>query len=136
MAAQTITAPRTRKPRPKTKSDTVRELIAAGCHGVTTIARAADCNHALVSRILATYNIEQNQVDEYRKHRADILAGLQHKILSSLTEGDIKDASALQRVTAAGILYDKERLETGKTTANIGTLIARIQDIQREEADQ
>ena len=102
------------KPKTQTKTQKIHELIEAGCHKVTTIAKAADCNHALVSRVLSRYNIEQDQVDGYKRNRADILAGLQHRIISSITDEDIQKAPMGSRVLAAAQLYDKERLERGQ----------------------
>ena len=54
----------------------------------------------------------------YQDHRADILANLQLKLLSHLDERRLKKASAYQLVGSAGLLYDKERLERGQSTAN------------------
>lgn len=60
----------------------------------------------------------------YKAHRADILARMQHEILASVGAQAIKDASLLQRVTAAGILIDKERLERGQATEMIAHGVA------------
>ena len=49
----------------------------------------------------------------FKDNRADIFAILQSLILSSLTEEDIKSMAPASRITAAAILYDKERLERG-----------------------
>ena len=111
------------KPKTQTKTQKIHELIEAGCHKVTTIAKAADCNHALVSRVLSRYNIEQDQVDGYKRNRADILAGLQHRIISSITDEDIQKAPMGSRVLAAAQLYDKERLERGQGSGDKPMLI-------------
>ena len=123
IAAETIKPQQIHRVKPKTQTKTqkIHELIEAGCHKVTTIAKAADCNHALVSRVLSRYNIEQDQVDGYKRNRADVLAGIQHRLIKSLTEEDIKKAPLGSRVLAAAQLYDKERLERNQSTANIAT---------------
>jgi hypothetical protein len=97
------------------------------------IAKTLDIDHSHVSHTLARYGIDYNRLDQFRKQRAEIFQGLQDKILSSVTDVDIKDASILQRVTAAGILYDKERLETGKSSANVAVLISQIEAMQRSD---
>ena len=59
------------------------------------------------------------------KDKAELLDLLQLRILDSITPDVIEKSSLLQRVTAAGILYDKGRLERGLSTANLaidGTL--------------
>jgi hypothetical protein len=70
--------------------------------------------------------LDKQSTDDYKKHRADILTGLQHKILSTLTTEDIKAASLLQRVTATGILHDKERLERGQATDIVAQVVFRM----------
>jgi hypothetical protein len=62
------------------------------------------------------------EVNEFRDHRAEVLAGLQHRIIQSITSADIKKAPMGSRVLAAAQLYDKERLETGKTTSNLAVV--------------
>ncbi len=79
-------------------------------------------------------NLEPTQETEtFKKHRHDIFAKLQCDILNTLDIDDIKAGSMLQRVTAAGILYDKERLETGKSSTNISILIGEIEALQKGE---
>lgn len=57
----------------------------------------------------------------YREKRADIFSKMQLDCLSAVDGPKRKAASALQLVTCAGILYDKERLERGQSTSNIDT---------------
>ena len=51
-----------------------------------------------------------------------------------ITDEDIKGINPLQRVVAMGILYDKERLESGKSTANINVVevTGTIADLQSQ----
>jgi len=100
------------------------------------IAALCDTDHSYVVRTMQKYGITQQDTEGYKRGRANVLAGLQHKILSTITDTDIKTASLLQRVTAAGILYDKERLETGKSTGNISLLIGQIEELQRGNVTQ
>ena len=85
-------------------------------------------------RTLARYGIEKGQVEEYKAHRADVFAGIQHRLLASCTDEDIKKAPMGSRVLAAAQLYDKERLELDKSTSNIGVLVDVIKRIQEQEA--
>jgi hypothetical protein len=55
----------------------------------------------------------------YKTHRADILSGLQAKLLAQVDDARLKKAPAGSLVLAACQLYDKERLERGQSTANI-----------------
>jgi hypothetical protein len=83
------------------------------------IAAVANCDHTHVVRTLQRYGIAKFDVDNFISNRAAIFAGLQHRLLSSLTDDDIKKTPLGSRVLAAAQLYDKERLETGKTTSNL-----------------
>ena len=72
----------------------------------------------------------------YQEHRADILSNLQLKLLSNLDDDRLKKASAFQLVGAAGLLYDKERLERGQSTENIAQIhgdIAKIKEAMRNK---
>jgi hypothetical protein len=85
----------------------------------TQIGKIVDCSKTNVANILAKYEVEQEQVNNYKDYRADILAGLQARILLSIDDADIKKAPMGLRVLAVSQLYDKERLERGLSTNNI-----------------
>ena len=59
------------------------------------------------------------ETEIFKQNRADILANIQLKALSAVTEPKLKKASAKDLVISAGILYDKERLERGLSTENV-----------------
>ena len=69
----------------------------------------------------------------YQDHRADILANLQLKLLSHLDEARLRKASAYQLVGSAGLLYDKERLERGQSTANHAVSISLEEETRLRE---
>ncbi len=56
---------------------------------------------------------------QYVNHRPTVFAHIQRIILNSITDADIKKANLRDKIVSAGILYDKERLETGQSTQNI-----------------
>jgi predicted DNA-binding protein YlxM (UPF0122 family) len=66
------------------------------------------------------------ELDTYKNHRADILAGLQAKILSNLDEDRLSKASAYQLVGSAMLLHDHERLERNLSTGNLAIIHADI----------
>jgi predicted DNA-binding protein YlxM (UPF0122 family) len=55
------------------------------------------------------------------ERRADILAATQQRVLEHLTEERLKKASVSELNMLFGTLYDKERLERGKSTQNHAT---------------
>jgi len=80
----------------------------------------------------------------YVENRAAILAEKQAEILSSIGHEDIKSASMLQKTTAFGILFDKERLERNQATeivdvramvANLDNCIKELRGLLGEDAD-
>lgn len=99
------------------------------------IAKIQGCDHSNITRVLQRYGVTDNYKD-YKQHRADILAGLQHRLLSSITDNDIQKTPAIQRIMAAGILYDKERLERGLSNSNVSIITSTIQDIKRLQTEE
>lgn len=83
------------------------------------IATVCKTDHAHVIRTLQAYGLIKDDVDNYIKNRAVILAGMQYRLLSSITQDDIKKTPVGSRILAACQLYDKERLERGESTANV-----------------
>jgi hypothetical protein len=97
------------------------------------IGKLVDCNHSNVIRVLQRYNIERNIVEEFKENRADLLAGLQEKVVKSVTVEDIQKAGIRDRMVVLGILHDHERLERGQSTQNVTHLHAVVRELQREE---
>jgi hypothetical protein len=124
-----------RRPRPGTKSEAILTLAATTPATPPEIANRLHIPNQTVHHALKRYGIEPNRLDSYKKHRADILAGMQDKILNSVTDDDIKGMPVGQRIMSYGILYDKERLETGKSSVNIAQLVAHVEDLQRIESE-
>jgi predicted DNA-binding protein (UPF0251 family) len=102
-----------------TPIEVIRELIeikdltyeqAGKILGVSKQARQQRCDR---------HGIVRQALKKYKEQRADILASKGRVILNSLTTDEIKKIPPGSRVTAFGILYDKERLERGESTANV-----------------
>lgn len=83
------------------------------------IAELLGCARVNITQRLRPYNELLQNLDRFKNHRADIFALKQSQLLNAVTERDVKSASLLQKTTAFGILYDKERLERGQSTENI-----------------
>ena len=66
-------------------------------------------------------------VDDFRQTRAEIFAGLQAKLLAAISTklDDDKELAKLSPYAMTGmmaLIYDKERLEMGKSSSNIAVL--------------
>ena len=108
--------PRRQTPTAGSKTQAILTLATTTPATPTEIAAAVDSARSLVYRVCERYGIDLNASNEYRKHRADVLAGLQERILQTVDKATIEKASLMQRAATLGILYDKERLERGEAT--------------------
>jgi hypothetical protein len=100
------------------------------------IAELAGCSKSSVHLALERYGINPNAIEGYKTNRADIFAGLQDRILNKLTDMALEKTPAIQLVTAASILYDKERLERGESTSNVSVLVGAIKELQQARQGQ
>lgn len=115
-----------------------RELAEKGL-GSTTIGQLLNVAPSTVWRFLQSTSLEQQAVKEYVSNRAQTFQYLQgktldiqHKIIERLNNG-LLDAMQPQQIcnllhsmnTVFGTIYDKERLEQGKSTSNV-SLIGRM----------
>ena len=83
------------------------------------IGKLVGCHKSNVLRRLNQFKGEIEGLDSFKENKADILSIFQSKIINNITPSDIKNASLLQKTTAVCQLYDKERLELGKSTSNL-----------------
>jgi hypothetical protein len=115
-------SPKNLRPR-STRANKIIELKETNpALTVREIATLTNCDHSNVVRVLQRYGIVAQEVNEFKDHRAEVLAGLQHRLIQSITSEDIKKAPLGSRILAAAQLYDKERLETGKSTGNLAMI--------------
>ena len=62
----------------------------------------------------------------YQNHRADIFSHAQLQLLSQVDARRLRKINIRDAVISAGILYDKERLERGQSTANADMRILSV----------
>lgn len=133
--AASIAKPITTTTKPRTHTQ-AKILKAKQEHPeLTTREIGAICNadHSTVVQTYKRYGISGVHKDLYKRNRAEILAGLQDRILSSVTNDDIEKASLFQKAGVFGLLYDKERLESGLSTANMATLHGDIAALRAQD---
>ena len=85
----------------------------------TEAAKILGCNKSNINRRLKAAGIKPGYLEKYRTHKPDVMESVQYRILESINAGDIKKASLQQKITAAGILEDKIRLNRGLATGNM-----------------
>ena len=101
------------------------------------IADLVGCSKPNVSERLQQCGYDPNRLKNYTKTRAEMFAHLQSELLNSLTPEAINDMYPHHRVLCSAILYDKERLERGKSTSNINVVEVQgtIQELQSRAAE-
>lgn len=97
------------------------------------IGRIVGCSKINVWSRIHGWIEEQEEVEEYKKNESHVLNLIRFKITKSITDDDIKKAPLRDRIVAFGVLYDKYRLETDQSTANVGykgEVIAAVASLQ------
>lgn len=134
MTAQATKPKRTRRTKQTDKHEKIIQVANENPNLSTReIGTLCDCSHPTVIRTLSRYHIEREALEDFKRNRADVFAGLQHRLISSCTDEDILKTPMGSRILAACQLYDKERLEQGKSTGNIAVLIDQIRQIKASE---
>ena len=87
------------------------------------IADEVGCDQRTVAKVLDKYGIKQDEVEVYKKNRADIFAGLQEKIVASMSGTDLEKVPFRDKTIALGVIGDKERLERGESTSNLAGIV-------------
>lgn len=101
---------------------------------VTQIARQVGCSKANVSRRLTGHwaQLDGDQLSAYREHRVSLFTSAERAALTEIVNPKrLKSASLRDLTIAFGTIYDKGRLETGQSTANVA-LHALVESIERE----
>lgn len=100
------------------------------------IAKYFNCSKSAVHAALKRFGIITERIKVFRENRADALAEMQERILSSIDLASIKKASMPARVLAMAQLYDKERLERDLSTANIANLHDDIANLKSQKTNE
>src|SRR3990167_7144662 len=101
------------------------------------IADLVGCSKQNVYDRLHRVGYNRTNAKHFEKNRAKTFQFLQSRLLNSIDDKDIKGTPIYQRIIGASILYDKERLESGKSTANISVADVQgtIADLQKQADD-
>ena len=90
----------------------------------------------VITKLLNNYGIERDRVDDYKNQRADILAGMQERVLRCKygTDEAIKKMPDAAAILLFNSCFNAERLERGQTTENVGVLVAAIQERKKRKS--
>jgi predicted DNA-binding protein YlxM (UPF0122 family) len=112
-----------KKPQSGTITEAILTLAATTPATPPEIAESVNTSRQMVHQVLERYGIEPNHAESFKEHRADILAGMQEKILRSIDLDEIKKSPFGTKIMATGILYDKERIERGLSDNNTRPMV-------------
>jgi hypothetical protein len=101
------------------------------------IAKIVGCTEGNVRRILKDSHEFRAQIKQFRENRADLLSDLQERSIQALAKlvdwfveqdmdsiSDAQKPKYIQAITnLMGVMYDKERLETGQSTSNVEQIL-------------
>jgi hypothetical protein len=93
MTAQSIDRPQIRQPRKGSKAEAILTLTATTPATPIEIAESIHTCPSHVTQTLQRYGVTPNRLDSYKKNRADIMAGMQLKILKYVNDESLKKAS-------------------------------------------
>ena len=98
------------------------------------IAKLTGCSRQNIQQRLEAVEYDKEDLEHFKKHRGDVFAFLQSKILNSIDIDEIKELNPYQRIIGASILFDKERLHRGESTENVNIhqLTATIEEVRAE----
>lgn len=94
----------------------IEDLIAYRAKGLSTteIGKLTGCDHSNVARRLKEAELES--LDRFQEHKDKVFEHTQRELVKSITGGDIKAMSGLQKITGAAILQDKIMAMRGQAT--------------------
>ena len=131
MTAQASKPPvKIRKPRPGSKAEAILTLATTTPATRQEIAQAIQCSWQNVDNTLRKYQIDPNASKSFKEHRAEILAGMQERIISQLDDERLKKASVNNLAYAYQQFHSAERLERGQSTANIASQVGLTPALQ------
>jgi predicted DNA-binding protein YlxM (UPF0122 family) len=89
-------------------------------HGLSyqEIANQFKCSKQAVHQAISRLIIPKDELESFKKNRADIFASQQARVLKLVDDNMIKNARLGDINNLFGTLYDKERLERGQSTNN------------------
>lgn len=101
------------------------------------IAAILKCDRSNITYRLNSIGYESiNHVNDYQKYREKILAKKQLELVNALTPTKIETMSGRDLVWSAAVLFDKERLETGKSTSNVSSITTILNDLDARRRKQ
>ena len=116
---QPTTSKKRRRKSPDIPDSKLVELRAQGM-SLEQVGKVVGMTKQAVHLRLKRYNIDPNELAEFKRQKPDILDAAQAKMIEAVLDPEvISKANLLQRATTFAILFDKHRLQTNQSTSNL-----------------
>jgi hypothetical protein len=117
---------KTKPAKTKEAPPAIEEIADLRGKGVSLaqIARMREVSRQAIAQTIKRHGIDAGEIESFRKARPAVLAAKQRLLLDGITTETVKKMSGRDKLVGFGILYDKERLELGQSTANVSNLHA------------
>lgn len=98
------------------------------------IGKVLGCSKQAIGGRLKKIGVNLERAEAYGKNKSAYLNYKQWMLLNSVDEAAVKEMHPYQRIVSASILYDKQRLEDNRSTANVSVrdMSAQIDDTNRQ----
>jgi hypothetical protein len=86
------------------------------------MAKLLGCSRKNITQRLAACGATTKSLERYQAYEGKVIANIRKKMADSLatrTPDELKDVSVRDLAVTFGVLYDKGRLEEGKSTSNV-----------------
>jgi|GEM_PF-3382772 len=113
---------------------TLEEVVPLREKGLSyaQIGKLLGVSKQAVHQLFEKSDFDAGTVERFRKSRGSILAEKQRKLLNSIDDSEIKKMAPRDRILGFGILYDKERLETGRSTENVSSFLHLVMEVEEK----
>lgn len=92
------------------------------------VAKIIGCREVTIKRKIKSYLALKDKVQDFSSRRAETFANIQRMCADSIDFDEIKALKVPQRMWVMAVAYDKERLESNKSTNNIAVNIRGLSD--------
>jgi DNA-binding transcriptional regulator YhcF (GntR family) len=100
------------------------------------LAKELGVSRNTVKKALDKVSDFKEEIELFRKQRGDILDEKQALILRAINSKKVSEAKLRDLAVAAGILFDKNRLERGLSTNNIASWLSIVAEAHRRGTEE
>ena len=100
------------------------------------LAKELKVSRNTVSKALDKVSDYKGEIELFRKQRGDILDDKQRLILDAINSKKVGEAKLRDLAVAAGILFDKNRLERNLSSSNITSWCAIVAESHRRKPEE